>query len=127
MLCYVSFFAELCPWLHCHLPESLLDYPVHVLCLPFLSLSSRRHLGCQLVEMEKMIEKMMEVDLVQIAVNDVQARLRMYRKISKEGSRSSSSSVEEIDTEVIKKKQSEGGEGSASERRMGGGGQAVSR
>ena len=47
-----------------------------------------------------MIEKMMEVDLVQIAVNDMQVRLRMYRRINEEECRSSSSSLEEMDTEV---------------------------
>ena len=55
-----------------------------------------------------MIEKMMEVDLVQIAVNDMKARLRMYRRIGEEEYRSSSSSFEEMDTEVIRKRQGRG-------------------
>ena len=77
-------------------------------CLPFLPRFSCRHLGCQLVEMEKMIEKMMEVDLVQISVNDMRARLHMCHKINKEECRSSSSSLEEMDTEVSRKRQVEG-------------------
>ena len=38
-----------------------------------------RHLGSQLAELENAIEKMMEADLVEFAMQDVQYRLEMCR------------------------------------------------
>lgn len=38
-----------------------------------------RHLGSQLAEMENVIEKMMESDLVEYAMQDIRRRLEMCR------------------------------------------------
>ena len=51
------------------------------------SLQFHRHLGSQLSEMENVIEKMMEADLVDFAVQDIRYRLEVnqHMSVSEEG------------------------------------------
>lgn len=52
-----------------------------------------RHLGSQLAEMENVIEKMMEADLVEYAVQDIRHRLEACRDLTLAETETSESEV----------------------------------
>lgn len=52
-----------------------------------------RHLGSQLAEMENVIEKMMESDLVEYAIQDIRHRLEVCREVAVMDTETSESEV----------------------------------